>query len=820
MNFVTKVSANLRGRWLKLIEPSPTIEEETYRWQVRSFLGLLIPAILSVLCGTVRVMLLGTNMPVFLFLSGTTLLLFIAYGFGRTKYYYMGMLLTLIVLSLPSFIFTIFSNDTIDTQVTNRLMWLLMPLLLGGLWLSRLRLIILLIIEIGGVLLLGLFIPFYLLPISLGYIGSMSILILIATTIREQYQTQIKVQSQRALENEARFRSLFEATFEGLVVHKDGIIWDANPAFESLFGYNLSEIKGQSILNLIEPTEKTVMETYLQTSDDESPLETIGLKKNGAQVHLELLSKSHIYQEQVLQITALRDITQHKQRKLVLEYAKEQAEAANKAKSLFITNMSHELRTPLNGILGYTQILERDKTLTPQQKHGITVIHQSGQHLLTLLNDILDISKVEAGKMVLQMAPFSLDPFLALIVSIFSVKAQEQGIRFEYSKSTTLPKIIIGDEKRLRQVLINLLSNALKFTLMGQVTFRVEYAEAGQLHNNQQTKTTSVLNQTIHFEVIDTGIGISTEDINKIFDPFYQIPSQQQSKVEGTGLGLSISKRLLDLMGSKLQVKSEPGTGSAFYFDLTLPVIQQNVKESQSTSTPVIGFMGVHKKVLVVDDNPHNRSMYANLLTPLGFTVFEAGNGENALVETQAVLPDLILMDLAMPAPNGIETIKQIRRWEREKKTQGHLEANYKLTIIAISESVFEKDQQKSLGAGCDSFLSKPFQLAALLQHIQTHLNLIWLYKVAVDTPAPQPEPNALPLVLPPVEEMIALFRAVYTGHFRVIKDELQRLQALDEQYQPFIEQLNKLAKQYKIRQLKEALEIHYQTTNWLDLEK
>src|SRR5919199_3130810 len=310
--------------------------------------------------------------------------------------------------------------------------------------------------------------------------------------------------------------------------------------------------------------------------------------------------------------------------------AEEAAQAANRAKSEFLANMSHELRTPLNGILGYTQIFKKDKTLTEQQKNGIGIIHQCGEHLLTLINDILDLSKIEARKMELFPKDFYFSEFLECIAEICRIRAEQKGLVLIYETITPLPKVIRADEKRLRQVLINLLGNAVKFTDKGRVTFRVGYQEG-----------------KVRFQVEDTGIGIAPNQLEEIFLPFQQV-GEYSRETEGTGLGLAISRQLVQMMGASLNVLSTLGKGSVFWLDLDLPEVDQGADVGKVDERPIIGFKGSKRKVLVVDDKWTNRSVLVNLLEPLGFEVVEATDGLDGLAKAPEFQPDLILMDLVM----------------------------------------------------------------------------------------------------------------------------------------------------------------------------
>ena len=492
-------------------------------------------------------------------------------------------------------------------------------------------------------------------------------------------------------------------------------------------------------------------------------------------------------------VGAARNISERKAAEEAREKALAEAVRLARQRSDFLAQMSHELRTPLNAILGYAQILRRDtQQLTKRQAAGLATIQESGQHLLTLINDILDLARIEAGKLALYPIEIDLALFLRIVGDIIRVKAEEKSLLFTQVAAPDLPVSVKADDKRLRQILLNLLGNAVKFTDRGEIILRVQRIASSHPGKDGEAMA------RLRFEVQDSGIGMSDEQLIRLFQPFEQV-GEANRREGGTGLGLAISQQLIHLMGGNIQVKSQLGRGSLFWFELELPVSMAPMA-ILPVQQRIIGYEGPRKKVLIVDDVPQNCAMLMDALQPLGFEVFDAKNGQECLEQLDSVKPDLIVMDVMMPILNGREATRRIR-------TMPEFAA---MPIIIVTASASPEDEAKSYAAGANAFLPKPIEHQILLKTIGDQLSLKWLYEKPLQE-AGEEQAEKADFVIPPQDEIDKLHYLARLGNMQDIHTYADDLQSLDSRYAAFARQLHNLAQNYQSKAIA-ALAERYRT--------
>jgi PAS domain S-box-containing protein len=584
-----------------------------------------------------------------------------------------------------------------------------------------------------------------------------------------------------------------------------------NPAMEQVLGWSQADWQQQDLLSICfpEPTYRQMALDHMMAATgqwkDMTTLNARGEILETSWANVPLLDG--------MTLGIGQDISERKQKEVILQQAMEAAEAANIAKSLFLANMSHELRTPLNVILGFTQVLHRDPTLTADQRENLETIRRSGDHLLGLINDVLDLSKIEAGHFALEAVGFDLLALLHTLRTMLAERASAKGLALVLNIAPTVPQFIVGDAPKLRQVLINLVGNAIKFTETGGVTVtvtvlepQVTVPEYREHQGSGGAAKTPIIR--LQFRVADTGVGIAPVDFDTIFDAFAQARAGKAA-MQGTGLGLTISARLVELMGGQLYLASDLGQGSTFAFTLAVQPVSSAHPPAAEQSQVVLGIAPSHRhrRILVVDDQADNRQLLVTLLQQVGLDVREASNGEEAVRLWQAWHPDLTWMDIRMPGVDGYEATRQIRAMETENPS----------IIIALTAQASQSDRTLALAAGCNDYLSKPFQAATLFRKMAEFLGLEYIYAqpeslfpVATTGQPPTKHDNPCALALPtlnatdmPPDWLRALEEAAICGDDQAI---LALTAQLPLHLTAWATCLNNLAQQFQFEQILQML--------------
>jgi two-component system sensor histidine kinase/response regulator len=533
-----------------------------------------------------------------------------------------------------------------------------------------------------------------------------------------------RIRTEEALrESEDMLTSLLQVLPVGVcLTDEEGRYTLVNDAYCKSYEFEKEEIIGQHFAAIMPPDQLATAQAHyarLLSGDTGIPVERKRQRKDGTVIYIEAANALLVREDgRRFVITTVRDITERKQAEEELRQAKHAAdearraaEAANRAKSVFLANMSHELRTPLNAILGFSELMTRNPDLSPDQRHNLETIGRSGEHLLALINNVLELSKIEAGRVELQLENFDLHRMLLGLGEMFSLRAEAKGLTLVVDLSLGLPQYVRADQGKLRQVLINLLGNAIQFTHKGGMTLRVGTKDESPSVNRHSS---------LVFEVEDTGMGIAPDELESAFDAFVQTESGRELR-RGTGLGLPISRQYVRTMGGELSVTSEPGQGTRFQFDLSVEVVDDVEVEIAQPARRVVGLAPGQPtcRLLVVEDIEASRTLLVKLLGLLGFQVREAINGQQAIEIWEAWSPHLVFMDMRMPVLDGREATRHIKATPQGQET----------TIVALTASAFEEDRAAALAAGCDDFVRKPFREAEIVDALTRNLGLCFVYE-------------------------------------------------------------------------------------------
>ena len=626
-------------------------------------------------------------------------------------------------------------------------------------------------------------------------------------------------------ENEMKYKSLFESAYAAILIMDEKHFIDCNAIALKMFNCKRKDIIGKPVGSFSydsgfeNVSNKLIIEKIDHVLKKGKPLVfEWRIKRLDSTVFDALISLNRVMlgSEYVLQ-TIINDITVQKKAQDELNKAKEIAETANMAKSVFLANMSHEIRTPMNAILGFTQLMFRNPGLDEQQKQNLEIINRSGEHLLGLINQILEMSKIEAGNTTLDEKPYDLTALLGELEFMFKLRAETKALSFTVSSGADIPNFLFGDDGKLRQVLVNLIGNSMKFTQKGGVTLRVKQIAGEQVKvvkepgllrkiskkigfskkNNNKEQGYYDNTQRLYFEVEDSGLGIAKNELAILFSSFGQTDSGKKSG-GGSGLGLSISQEYVKLMGGEIHVSSEVNKKTIFYFSIPLKISTNKSEIKKEKSVKKVKCLQKKQKqyrILVVEDEKESSELLLKLLESVGFIVKIAVNGEKGVEYYESWRPNLILMDLRMPVMNGYQATEIIRSAKNGKK----------IPIIALSANVYEEDYSKAIAAGCDEFIRKPFKEEELFDIIRQYLKVKYEYVEIADINVSNISPECFQLTQETLQKTLPevlikkMEQAVQQADFDLIMSLIEEVKCIDDTYH---KELHQLAENYEYDKL------------------
>lgn len=540
---------------------------------------------------------------------------------------------------------------------------------------------------------------------------------------RDTLEDRVREQTDELRENERKYRALIECANDAVFIHEalpDGMpgpFTEVNEQATRLLGYSREELATMGPLQLDDPRFRDRLAGVIEQLQHQGSavFQTAQMAKDGTSIPVEISTRVVDIGGKRLMFSLVRDITERQQAE-ELRIQKQAAESANRAKSEFLANMSHEIRTPMNAILGFSHLLREDAALSARQRQQLDIINRSGEHLLELINEVLEMSKIEAGRVSVTPSAFEMRTLLDELASLFGLRAQAKGLKLTISCADDVPRFIVTDENKLRQILVNLLSNAVKCTSEGSVALRVG------------TRRASDGSLRLTAEVEDTGCGIAQDDMGRLFGHFQQVG--EGNSEGGTGLGLAISREFVRLLGGEISARSTEGKGSIFSLDVAIEVAEQPSTQLTRKMQQVVGLEPgqPHYRVLIADDAPDSRELLCQLLEPVGFTVRTARNGQEVLKEFESWHPHLILMEMRMPVMDGYEATRRIRQ----------LAGGSEVAIVSVTASVFTETRSGVFDAGVDEFVTKPFRADELLGKIGKLLNLRYAYRESSESAVQQ----------------------------------------------------------------------------------